>query len=167
MRGVKPFVGIKNDDAITKIELGERLPLPADAPAPLFSLMNRCWRYDPEERPDFRQVEATVAELLKEERHLAAITSHRLVPDITTQKPPYQPPSSQGFMQVLPQVTCWKSGGLTPLPHTHPLPSLPPSVPSFLPPSLPPSHPPSLPHFPLLSFPPPPFTGKESFQCVR
>ena len=105
MRGVKPFVGIKNDEVISKIEVGERLPLPAEAPAPLFDLMNRCWSYDPDKRPGFHLVEATVAKLLEEEQHLAAITSHRLVPDIATQKPLYQSPSSQRFMQVLPQVT--------------------------------------------------------------
>lgn len=40
MRGVKPFVGIKNDEVICKIESGERLALPKECPAPLYSLMN-------------------------------------------------------------------------------------------------------------------------------
>ena len=100
MRGVKPFVGIKNDEVISKIEMGERLPLPAEAPAPLFGMMNRCWSYDPEKRPDFRLVEATVAEVLEEERQLAALTSRRLAPELAPQKPLYRPHSSQGFMQV-------------------------------------------------------------------
>ena len=60
MRGVKPFVGIKNDEVISKIELGERLPLPAGCPAHLFSLMNRCWSYDPEQRPNFVVIEEKI-----------------------------------------------------------------------------------------------------------
>ena len=60
MRGVKPFVGIKNDEVISKIELGERLPLPAECPALLFGLMNRCWSYDPEERPDFATIQRLI-----------------------------------------------------------------------------------------------------------
>ena len=102
MRGVKPFVGIKNDDVISKIELGERLPLPPDAPAPLFSLMNRCWSYDPDNRPDFMLVEATIANIVEEERLLVAHTSRRVLPppDIAPQKPPYRPHSSLAVMQV-------------------------------------------------------------------
>lgn len=60
MRGVKPFVGIKNDEVISKIELGERLPLPPDCPAPLFRLMNMCWQYDPQDRPTFIEVERSI-----------------------------------------------------------------------------------------------------------
>ena len=58
MRGVKPFVGIKNDEVICKIESGERLALPKECPAPLYSLMNMCWKYDPLERPRFVEIEA-------------------------------------------------------------------------------------------------------------
>ena len=60
MRGVKPFVGIKNDEVISKIEMGERLPLPIDCPAPLFSLMNVCWNYDPLDRPRFVEIESRI-----------------------------------------------------------------------------------------------------------
>ena len=101
MRGVKPFVGIKNDEVISRIEMGERLPLPAEAPAPLFGLMNRCWSYEPEKRPDFSLVEATIAKEMEEERQLASLTSRRLAPpDLAPQKPPYRPHSSQSFVQV-------------------------------------------------------------------
>ena len=60
MRGVKPFVGIKNDEVISKIELGERLPLPPECPASLFRLMNSLWQYDPQDRPHFREVEYNI-----------------------------------------------------------------------------------------------------------
>ena len=100
MRGVKPFVGIKNDEVISKIELGERLPLPPGTPAPLFGLMNRCWSYEPERRPTFRTVEARVAEVVEEERQLASLPSRRAPAPETTPQKPYRPHSSQGFMQV-------------------------------------------------------------------
>ncbi len=57
MRGVKPFVGIKNDEVISKIEFGERLALPPESPASLFRLMNLCWQYDPLDRPSFKEAE--------------------------------------------------------------------------------------------------------------
>ena len=60
MRGVKPFVGIKNDEVISKIETGERLPLPAECPGPLFTLMNVCWNYDPLDRPRFAEIETRI-----------------------------------------------------------------------------------------------------------
>ena len=60
MRGVKPFVGIKNDEVIDKIEMGERLPLPIECPSPLFAVMNMCWKYDPLERPRFVDIEARI-----------------------------------------------------------------------------------------------------------
>ena len=57
MRGVKPFMGIRNDAVISKLEQGERLPLPADCPPSLFNIMNRCWQYHPEDRPSFSDIE--------------------------------------------------------------------------------------------------------------
>ena len=131
MRGVKPFVGIKNDEVISRIEMGERLPLPAEAPAPLFGLMNRCWSYEPEKRPDFSLVEATIANVMEEERQLASLTSRRLAPpDLAPQKPPYRPHSSQSFVQVYTGFLC---GSVTYM-HVSSL-SIPPSLPPSLPPS--------------------------------
>ena len=57
MRGVKPFIGIKNDEVIGKLEQGERLPLPPDSPPTLFNLMRHCWQYDPGDRPSFVEIE--------------------------------------------------------------------------------------------------------------
>lgn len=45
MLGVKPFQGVKNSDVISKLENGERLPLPIDCPPRLYSLMSQCWAY--------------------------------------------------------------------------------------------------------------------------
>ena len=71
-RGIKPFMGIKNDEVIGKLEQGERLQLPLKCPGPLFNLMNHCWQYDPEDRPSFREVELQLNYILEEERKLSA-----------------------------------------------------------------------------------------------
>ncbi|ELK11674.1 Focal adhesion kinase 1 [Pteropus alecto] len=51
MHGVKPFQGVKNNDVIGRIENGERLPMPPNCPPTLYSLMTKCWAYDPSRRP--------------------------------------------------------------------------------------------------------------------
>ena len=56
MLGVKPFQGIKNNDVIKRIENGERLPLPANCPPRLYSLMSLCWSYEPFKRPSFKDI---------------------------------------------------------------------------------------------------------------
>lgn len=57
MRGVKPFMGIKNQDVTDRIENGERLPLPTSCPPRLFHLMTKCWSYDPTDRPSFKDID--------------------------------------------------------------------------------------------------------------
>lgn len=56
MLGVKPFQGIKNNDIISKLENGERLPLPPNCPPRLYSLMSQCWCYEPSKRPTFKHI---------------------------------------------------------------------------------------------------------------
>lgn len=56
MLGVKPFQGVKNNDVITKLDNGERLPLPPNCPPRLYSLMNKCWSYEPTKRPNFQAI---------------------------------------------------------------------------------------------------------------
>lgn len=60
MLGVKPFQGVKNSDVITKLENGERLPLPSDCPPRLYSLMSQCWSYEPVKRPNFKGIKETL-----------------------------------------------------------------------------------------------------------
>lgn len=40
----------------TQIELGYRMPPPADCPDEVYGVMQQCWQYDPEERPDFSTI---------------------------------------------------------------------------------------------------------------
>ena len=60
MLGIKPFQGIKNSDVIGRIENGERLPLPTVCPPNLYSLMLKCWSYEPSKRPQFREIKETL-----------------------------------------------------------------------------------------------------------
>ncbi|XP_017839126.1 focal adhesion kinase 1 isoform X3 [Drosophila busckii] len=67
MLGVKPFQGVKNSDVITKLENGERLPLPPNCPPRLYSLMSQCWAYEPLKRPNFKRIKETLYEILLED----------------------------------------------------------------------------------------------------
>lgn len=58
MHGIKPFQGVKNNDVIGRIENGERLPMPPNCPPTLYSLMTKCWAYDPSRRPRFTELKS-------------------------------------------------------------------------------------------------------------
>lgn len=49
--GQQPFFWLENRDVINQLEQGIRLPKPETCPPALYSLMTRCWAYDPRERP--------------------------------------------------------------------------------------------------------------------
>ncbi|KAM3929293.1 focal adhesion kinase 1 isoform 6-T6 [Leptodactylus fuscus] len=68
MYGVKPFQGVKNNDVIGRIENGERLPMPPNCPPTLYSLMTKCWAYDPSRRPRFTELKAQLSTILEEEK---------------------------------------------------------------------------------------------------
>ncbi|XP_075985717.1 protein tyrosine kinase 2 Fak isoform X8 [Anticarsia gemmatalis] len=77
MLGVKPFSGVKNNDVIGKLENGERLALPPRCPPRLYSVMSRCWAYEPSQRPAAHQLKETLFEILQEERNSAWETMRR------------------------------------------------------------------------------------------
>ncbi|CAK1591136.1 unnamed protein product [Parnassius mnemosyne] len=77
MLGVKPFSGVKNNDVIGKLENGERLALPARCPPRLYSVMSRCWAYEPSQRPTAHCLKETLFEILQEERSSAWDTMRR------------------------------------------------------------------------------------------
>ncbi|XP_078542806.1 focal adhesion kinase 1 isoform X3 [Lissotriton helveticus] len=68
MYGVKPFQGVKNNDVIGRIENGERLQMPQNCPPTLYSLMTKCWAYDPSRRPRFTELKAQLSTILEEEK---------------------------------------------------------------------------------------------------
>uniref|UniRef100_A0A8C1K3G9 non-specific protein-tyrosine kinase n=1 Tax=Cyprinus carpio TaxID=7962 RepID=A0A8C1K3G9_CYPCA len=55
-RGKQPFHWLDNRDVINQLEQGNRLPKPDLCPPALYSLMTRCWSYDPPERPTFTEL---------------------------------------------------------------------------------------------------------------
>ena len=54
--GQQPFFWLENRDVINQLEQGIRLPKPDNCPPALYSLMTRCWSYDPRERPSFTEL---------------------------------------------------------------------------------------------------------------
>ncbi|NWW84577.1 FAK2 kinase, partial [Rhynochetos jubatus] len=54
--GKQPFFWLENKDVIGVLERGDRLPKPDLCPPILYTLMTRCWDYDPSERPKFKDL---------------------------------------------------------------------------------------------------------------
>lgn len=65
MYGIKPFQGVKNNDVIGRIENGERLAMPPHCPPTLYSLMTKCWSYDPSKRPRFNELKTQLRYLME------------------------------------------------------------------------------------------------------
>uniref|UniRef100_A0A9J8CTR9 non-specific protein-tyrosine kinase n=1 Tax=Cyprinus carpio carpio TaxID=630221 RepID=A0A9J8CTR9_CYPCA len=59
-RGKQPFHWLDNRDVINQLEQGNRLPKPDLCPPALYSLMTRCWSYDPPERPTFTELACNI-----------------------------------------------------------------------------------------------------------
>ncbi|XP_034400870.1 protein tyrosine kinase 2aa isoform X2 [Cyclopterus lumpus] len=68
MFGIKPFQGVKNNDVIGRIENGERLAMPPQCPPTFYSLMTKCWSYDPSKRPRFTELKTQLSTILEEEK---------------------------------------------------------------------------------------------------
>lgn len=69
MFGIKPFQGVKNNDVIGRIENGERLAMPPQCPPTLYSLMTKCWSYDPSKRPRFTELKTQLRYLMMSMTH--------------------------------------------------------------------------------------------------
>ncbi|KAK1793314.1 hypothetical protein P4O66_011694 [Electrophorus voltai] len=52
----QPFFWLENKDVVNQLEQGMRLPKPELCPPTLYSLMTRCWAYNPRERPRFTEL---------------------------------------------------------------------------------------------------------------
>ncbi|KFM04737.1 Protein-tyrosine kinase 2-beta [Aptenodytes forsteri] len=69
--GKQPFFWLENKDVIGVLERGDRLPKPDLCPPVLYTLMTRCWDYDPSERPKFKDLVCNLSDIYLMEKELA------------------------------------------------------------------------------------------------
>ncbi|XP_075353730.1 protein-tyrosine kinase 2-beta [Mycteria americana] len=69
--GKQPFFWLENKDVIGVLERGDRLPKPDLCPPILYTLMTRCWDYDPSERPKFKDLVCNLSDIYLMEKDLA------------------------------------------------------------------------------------------------
>merc|ERR1712141_363831 len=59
-KGGTPYQGMTNTRARELIDSGYRMPAPDGTPDEMYQLMLRCWQYEPEDRPHFAEIHASV-----------------------------------------------------------------------------------------------------------
>uniref|UniRef100_A0A8C6TRE2 non-specific protein-tyrosine kinase n=1 Tax=Neogobius melanostomus TaxID=47308 RepID=A0A8C6TRE2_9GOBI len=59
--GVCPYPGMTNQQAREQVEKGYRMSRPQRCPEEIYSVMQRCWSYSPEERPRFSHIHRELA----------------------------------------------------------------------------------------------------------
>ncbi|XP_037334053.2 protein-tyrosine kinase 2-beta-like [Pungitius pungitius] len=58
----QPFFWLENGQVIDQLELGIRLPKPQQCPPTVYSLLSRCWAYEPRSRPRFSQLVCSMSD---------------------------------------------------------------------------------------------------------
>ncbi|KAM6149795.1 protein-tyrosine kinase 2-beta isoform 3-T3 [Erethizon dorsatum] len=69
--GKQPFFWLENKDVISVLEKGDRLPKPDLCPPILYTLMTRCWDYDPSDRPRFTELVCSLSDIYQMEKDIA------------------------------------------------------------------------------------------------
>ncbi|XP_075806319.1 protein-tyrosine kinase 2-beta isoform X3 [Microtus pennsylvanicus] len=69
--GKQPFFWLENKDVIGVLEKGDRLPKPDLCPPVLYTLMTRCWDYDPSDRPRFTELVCSLSDIYQMEKDIA------------------------------------------------------------------------------------------------
>lgn len=64
--GQVPYQGYVDESAVEMIGYHQILACPVDCPSRIYSLMVECWHKTPSKRPDFRDVHATLRQLMTE-----------------------------------------------------------------------------------------------------
>ncbi|NXG80968.1 FAK2 kinase, partial [Baryphthengus martii] len=92
--GKQPFFWLENKDVIGVLERGDRLPKPDLCPPILYTLMTRCWDYDPSERPKFKDLVCSLSDIYLMEKELAKEQerNNRHRPPKILEPPSYQEP---------------------------------------------------------------------------
>ncbi|XP_048186357.1 protein-tyrosine kinase 2-beta isoform X3 [Perognathus longimembris pacificus] len=96
--GKQPFFWLENKDVIGVLEKGDRLPKPELCPPVLYTLMTRCWDYDPSDRPRFTELVCSLSDIYQTEKDIAVeqerSTRYRppkILEPTTYQEPPPKP----------------------------------------------------------------------------
>ena len=58
--GIRPYAGLANHEIADHIRLGHRLKQPPACPDELYTVMKECWSQNPQSRPHFSQLAATL-----------------------------------------------------------------------------------------------------------
>ncbi|XP_059213883.1 tyrosine-protein kinase Fer isoform X2 [Centropristis striata] len=63
--GVCPYPGMTNQQAREQVEKGYRMACPQRCPEDVYRVMQRCWQYNPEDRPKFSELQRDLAAIKK------------------------------------------------------------------------------------------------------
>lgn len=63
--GVCPYPGMTNQQAREQVEKGYRMSCPQRCPEDVYKVMQRCWQYNPEDRPKFAELQRDLAAIKK------------------------------------------------------------------------------------------------------
>ncbi|EDV23403.1 uncharacterized protein TRIADDRAFT_28106, partial [Trichoplax adhaerens] len=58
--GGQPYIGMKGQEVISKIQCGYRLECPSNCPEHYYNLMLECWQKDPEQRLTFQALQSSL-----------------------------------------------------------------------------------------------------------
>ncbi|XP_032646443.1 protein-tyrosine kinase 2-beta isoform X4 [Chelonoidis abingdonii] len=130
--GKQPFFWLENKDVIGVLEKGDRLPKPDLCPPILYTLMTRCWDYDPNDRPKFKELVCSLSDIYLMEKDIAREQErnnrHRppkIMEPMSFQEPPpkpsrpkYKPPPQTNLLAPklqfqVPEGLCASSPTLT------------------------------------------------------
>uniref|UniRef100_A0A8I5UV21 Protein-tyrosine kinase 2-beta n=1 Tax=Pongo abelii TaxID=9601 RepID=A0A8I5UV21_PONAB len=142
--GKQPFFWLENKDVIGVLEKGDRLPKPDLCPPVLYTLMTRCWDYDPSDRPRFTELVCSLSDVYQMEKDIvmeqernARYRTPKILEPTTFQEPPpkpsrpkYRPPPQTNLLAPklqfqVPEGLCASSPTLTsPMEYPSPVNSL-------------------------------------------
>ncbi|XP_019967651.1 tyrosine-protein kinase Fer isoform X2 [Paralichthys olivaceus] len=63
--GVCPYPGMTNQQAREQVEKGYRMACPQRCPDDVYKVMQRCWQYNPEDRPKFSELQRDLTAIKK------------------------------------------------------------------------------------------------------
>ncbi|XP_044043140.1 protein-tyrosine kinase 2-beta-like isoform X2 [Siniperca chuatsi] len=91
----QPFFWLENGQVINQLESGVRLPKPQLCPPTVYSLITRCWAYEPHARPSFSHLVCSLREIHRMELEQKVDVRRESAPSTHTDPPP-KPSRIQG-----------------------------------------------------------------------